>query len=327
MGFDGFAKRSAPIAVCMMLALAAYFQASGLMQLVGGILAPANMVPPFRAASFVLPSLTGSERDLHATSILERNVFDHITGPIIDGPKDHTGGEKADAEAPGTDWYKDPPCEVAKVVLIVSSEDPAWSFAAITGPDGKTALRRRGEEFFGGKVAFVGDQRPSPHPEDEVRGLWDRVWLTAPNGSRCQLQLGAKLPGRPTMAPPGPPPGGLSPDLASKIRKRGEHEFDVDRTAVDALIANPAELMKTRVTPVKDDGGRVVGLRLGGIRSDSVLSAIGLQNGDQLTSINGFEMNDPQKMLEAYSKLMRADHLAVSVLRNGKPVSLDFSIK
>jgi hypothetical protein len=32
-------------------------------------------------------------------------------------------------------------------------------------------------------------------------------------------------------------------------------------------------------------------------------------------------------MLEAYSKLMRADHLAVSVVRNGKPVSLDFSIK
>ena len=75
------------------------------------------------------------------------------------------------------------------------------------------------------------------------------------------------------------------------------------------------------------DGERVVGLKLGGIRPDSVLNAIGLQNGDQLTSINGFEMNDPQKMLEAYSKLLRADHLAVSVVRGGKPMNLDFSIK
>jgi general secretion pathway protein C len=323
MGFDGFAKRSAPFVVCMMIAFAAYFQAAGLMRLVGGILAPASIVPPFRAPAFVLPRAADGERDLHATAILERNPFDSITGGHLDRPKDHAV-EPGEPDAPGTDWYRDPPCEVAKVVLIVSSEDPAWSFAAIVGPDGKSALRRRGEDFFGGKVTFIGDQRPSPRPEDEARGLWDRVWLTAPNGTRCQLQLGAKLPGRPTAAPMAPPPPGG--DLAGKIHKRGEHEFDVDRTAVDALIANPAELMKTRVTPVKD-GDRVVGLRLGGIRPDSVLNAIGLQNGDQLTSINGFEMNDPQKMLEAYSKLLHADHLAVSVIRGGRPVSLDFSIK
>jgi general secretion pathway protein C len=213
---------------------------------------------------------------------------------------------------------------VAKVVLIASSEDPAWSFAAIMGPDGKTVLRRRGEDFFGGKVTFIGDQRPTPHPEGEVRGLWDRVWLTAPTGMRCQLQLGAKgPPGRQGAAPPPPAAGGA---LAGHVRQRGEREFDVDRSAVEALIASPAELMKTRVTPVKE-GDRVVGLKLGGIRPDSALGAIGLQNGDQLSSINGFEMNDPQKMLEAYSKLLHADHLTVSLVRSGKPMSLDFSVK
>ncbi len=95
--------------------------------------------------------------------------------------------------------------------------------------------------------------------------------------------------------------------------------FDVDRSAIDALIANPAELMKVRVVPEKE-GDRVVGLKLSGIRPNSLLSAVGIQNGDRLTSINGFEMNDPQKMLEAYSKLTRADHLTASVVRNGKPM-------
>jgi general secretion pathway protein C len=325
MGFDAFAKRSAPLVVCLMIAVAAYFQASGLTRLIGAILAPASIVAPFRGPAFALPPAGDGERDLHATAILDRNPFDSVTGPIREKPPEAPGLAGPEA-APGTDWYRDPPCDIAKVVLIVSSEDPAWSFAAIMGPDGKTALRRRGEDFFGGKVAFIGDQRPMPHPEGEARGLWDRVWLTAPSGARCQLQLGAKgPPGRPGAAPP-PAAGGLPPALAGHIRQRGEHEFDVDRSAVDALVANPAELMKTRVTPVKE-GDRVVGLKLGGIRPDSVLGAIGLQNGDQLTSINGFEMNDPQKMLEAYSKLLRADHLAVSVVRNGKPVSLDFSIK
>jgi general secretion pathway protein C len=324
MGFDAFAKRTSPLVVCLMIAVAAYFQASGLTRLIGAILAPASMVAPFRGAAFVLPPVTDSGRDLHATAILDRNPFDSITGPIREKPPEAPGADGPDA-APGTDWYRDPPCDVAKVVLIVSSEDPAWSFAAITGPDGKTALRRRGEDFFGGKVTFIGDQRPSPHPEGEARGLWDRVWLTSPNGARCQLQLGAKgPPGRPGAGQPPPPAAGGA--LAGHLRQRGEHEFDVDRSAVEALIANPAELMKTRVVPVKE-GERVVGLRLGGIRPDSTLGALGLQNGDQLSSINGFEMNDPQKMLEAYSKLLHADHLSVAVVRNGKPVNLDLSIK
>ena len=207
MGFDGFARRSAPIAVCMMIALAAYFQAAGLMRLVGGILAPASIVAPFRAPAFVLPPAAASERDLHATSILESNPFDHLNRRLIDLPKDHAGGEASDADAPGTDWYRDPPCDVARVVLIVSSEDPAWSFAAITGPDGKTALRRRGEDFFGGKVTFVGDQRPTPHPDDEIRGALGPVWAHGPerHALPAPARRQAPGPGRPWRLRPHPP--------------------------------------------------------------------------------------------------------------------------
>jgi hypothetical protein len=38
-------------------------------------------------------------------------------------------------------------------------------------------------------------------------------------------------------------------------------------------------------------------------------------------------MNDPQKMLEAYSKLLHADHITAAVVRNGQPMNLDYSIK
>ena len=48
---------------------------------------------------------------------------------------------------------------------------------------------------------------------------------------------------------------------------------------------------------------------------------------DRLQSINGFEMGDPQKALEAYTKLRTADRLTVSVNRHGKPVNIDFNIK
>jgi general secretion pathway protein C len=84
--------------------------------------------------------------------------------------------------------------------------------------------------------------------------------------------------------------------------------------------------MKARVVPEKQ-GDRVIGLKLLGVKPDSVLGLIGLANGDTLTSINGYDMTDPQKMLDAYAKLMRADKLTASVIRGGKPVTLDIAIK
>ncbi len=266
-----------------------------------------------------------SDRDLHADVILERNAFDSVTGPI----RPHPAPPGEAQVSPGADPYKDPVCDVpARVVLIASSDDPDWSFAAITGPDGKAVFRRRGEDFFGGRVDFIGAQRDRATPEDVEHGVSDRVWLTAPNGMRCQLQMGTKPPAKKGM-PQMPPPrayAGPHPEIMNKIHKISDHEFEVDRSAVDALIANPAELMKTRVVPDKV-GDQVVGMKLYGIKDDSLLGNIGLQNGDRLQSLNGFDMNDPQKMLEAYTKLLHSDHISASVMRNGQPVTLDYNIK
>jgi general secretion pathway protein C len=325
MGLDALAKRYSTVVVCLMLAVAAYFQASGVGQLVGVLLAPAEVVRGAPSSASPASSSRDPDRDTSAAAILDRNPFDSVTGPLTARTANLPQGDVA----PGADPYRDPPCGVVRAVLIAASKDPEWSFAALTGPDGKTVLRRRGEEFFGGKVDFIGDLRKDDRSES---GVWDRVWLTAPNGTRCQLQLGAKPPpGMASPAPPAsssapPPGGGLPPDLMSKIRKTGEHSFDVDRSAVDALLANPAELMKTRVVPDKE-GDKVVGLKLFGIKPSSLLGVLGIENGDRLAGINGFEMNDPQTMMEAYGKLLHADHLAVSVVRGGKPLNLDFSIK
>jgi general secretion pathway protein C len=330
MGLDALAKRYAPLVICLLLGIAAYFQASGMAQLVGALVAPPG--DEARAGTTRKPLLAAiaDGRDTSAAAILTRNPFDSITGPLHPpAPAPSASGEAP----PGADRdpYADPPCDVARVVLIASSGDPDWSFAALQGPDGKTTLHRRGSGFFGGKVDFIGSRRapddPRPAADDPAHALWERVWLVAPNGTRCQLALGAK-PNMPKMGPTPPPAqsGAAGTDVMSKIRKVRENEFEVDRSAVEAIIANPSELMKTRVVPEKE-GDRVVGLKLLGIRPGSLLGNLGIENGDRLTSINGFEMNDPVKMVEAYNKLLRADHLAVDVVRNGKPMSIGFNIK
>ena len=188
MGIDALAKRYSALVICLMLGVAAYFQASGVGKLISVLLAPASAVPPGREVVSTFSAALGSDRDTRATAILERNPFDHVTGQLNRPPPAADAGHDA---SPGADPYRDPPCDVIRAVIIASSSDSDWAFAALTGPDGKTVLRRGGDEFFGGRVDFIGSKHQA-EPGDTDRRSWERVWLTAPNGARCQLELGAK---------------------------------------------------------------------------------------------------------------------------------------
>jgi len=326
MGLDTDLKRYFPAVICVMIGTAAYFQASGMGQLVASsaLLDPSSMPPP-PPPPRVGPSLggAGAARSFSADPILSRNPFDSVTGPL-DG-KALDINPPAEAASLNTNPYADPVCDVAKVLLITQSEDPDWSFAAIAGSDGKSQLRRRGDDIAGHKVDFIG---------------WDRVWLTMGN-SRCQMPIhGADAPKKLAAAPASQAATGdvpaptssrkskkIDPALAAKIHKISETQYDIERSAIDHILENQADLMRSaRIVPEKE-GDKVVGIRLFGVRPDSLLGTLGLENGDRLQSINGMEMSDPQRALEAYARLRSADKLSVSVNRRGKPMTIDFNIK
>ncbi|MDC0740248.1 type II secretion system protein GspC [Polyangium mundeleinium] len=323
MGLDAILKRYFPAVICLLIASAAYFQASGMGELVAGsvLLDPSSMPPPPPPPKSGLPhTSSGQERTVNAAPILGRNPFDSITGPLDGKPVELPSAP--DAPAPdNSDPYNDPVCDVGKVLLITQSEDPDWSFAAIAGSDGKAQLRRRGDDVSGHQIYWIG---------------WDRVWLMS-GSSRCQMQVHGEPPKKIAAAPSAsttpdaPKPKGkgkgVPKDIADKIHKVSENQFDIERSVVDQILENQAELMRSaRIVPEKE-GDKVVGIRLFGVRPESLLGTLGLENGDRLQSINGFEMSDPQKALEAYARLRTADKLQVSVNRRGKPMNIDFNIK
>jgi general secretion pathway protein C len=178
----------------------------------------------------------------------------------------------------------------------------------------------------GHTVDFIGDRRTEEQRrEGNMFAVYDRVWFTAATGARCQIRLGGKAP--PKTAPKeAKPKSGVAKDIADKIHKKSETEFDVERSVVNTILENQAELMKSaRIVPEKE-GDKVVGIRLFGIKPDSLLGTLGIENGDRLSTINGYEMTNPQSALEAYTKLSTADHLTVAVNRHGNPVNIDFNI-
>lgn len=319
MGLDTLLKRFFPLVVCAFIGVAAYFQASGMGQLVAASVAapaaPASPSLPSKVAPAIRPAKS-------AGPILSRNAFDSITGPLDGKP---VGDVPAAPVRNSDNPYEDPACDQASATLITASDDPAWSFAAIQTSDGSSQLRRLGDAVGTLKVHHIGwfPNAPDPRP---------RVWLSQNGASRCQIDLNAekKAEGAPKAAAPGQPrvtpkggAGGVPPEIAEKIHKVSDTEWNLDRSVVDEILKQQAQLMRSvRMRPVADGG-----MRLSGIRSDSLLGTLGLKNGDQLKSINGFDMSDPEKALEAYSRLKTADKMKVSVVRGGADVNLDYHIK
>ncbi|MBL8606271.1 MAG: general secretion pathway protein GspC [Myxococcales bacterium] len=322
MAFDQILKRNFWGVPLVLVAGAAFLNAQAITQLIGVAVSPDDK--QLAAAPAVgrgaAPVSTGS-RSLSADRILSRNAFDHVAGPLRQtvAPSDAIAST---GPIDTNDPYSAPACDGVKVLVIAASADPEWSFASISGGgEAKSVLRRRGMDVGGKKVHFVG---------------WDRVWLEN-GGSLCQAQLfGAPVVARtaPVSAPPTTPPpttGGsapsLDPAIAKGIQKNGPHDYNVDRGVLDKILENQADLMRqARIVP-EQENGKVVGIRLFGVRPDTLLGHIGLENGDRLQTINGFEMGSPEKALEAYARLRTADKLTVQINRRGQNINLDYNIK
>ncbi|MBX3207227.1 MAG: general secretion pathway protein GspC [Labilithrix sp.] len=318
---DQLLKKNFWIVILPLIAVAALLNAQAVTQLVGINLGPdekALSAPP--PVAKVAPASGAARRSTSAEPILDRNPFDHVTGSLKPPPVSDEVGGVASGPVDTSDPGNAPRCDGVKVLIIAASGDPEWSFAAFGSGDGKSIMRRRGGDVNGKQVHFVG---------------WDRVWLES-GGSLCQATLFDKAEIKaaapaPAPAASGPAPSGgaksLDPSIAKGIQKVSPNEYNIDRGVVDKILENQADLMRqARIVP-EQENGRVVGIRLFGVRQETLLGVLGMENGDRLQTINGFDMSSPEKALEAYARLRTADKLTISLNRRGQNMNIDYNIK
>ncbi len=118
-----------------------------------------------------------------------------------------------------------------------------------------------------------------------------------------------------------PPPRGMEPPhpsvLGTGIRALSENEYEVPRGEIDKTLSNLNDVaMQARIVPAFKDG-MAQGFKLFAIRPDSIYTKIGIQNGDVIQKINGYELNSPEKALEVYTKLKEANRIDIEYERNG----------
>ncbi len=145
-------------------------------------------------------------------------------------------------------------------------------------------------------------------------------------------------PGDGTGAPPPPPVAPVlskaindapppSVALGSTVKQISENDYEIPRSEIDKTLANLSDVaMQARIVPAFKDGVSQ-GFKLFSIRPDSIYSKIGIQNGDVIKRINGFDMNSPEKALEVYTKLKETSRIDIEVERNGASVRKTYNVK
>lgn len=288
----------------MLLVSSTYQVATGMLRLARSVVASRSLVPPRPTAAPELPFVRERAGSAQA---------------LLDG--DSLASKRARVAAPSLErgYLSAPDCPAIGVHIISESTDRAWSLASLrVGGEPRPRLCRAGDEVAGHRVEFIGY-----NPRQSSAAVW-----FSKEARVCQalLAAGERLPAAST-ASEAPARRGEAGEIAANVERLSDHEFKLSRAAFNKLVEDPLRSQGTvRVVPEAKDG-RVVGVRLFGVREGSWLAALGIQNGDRLEALNGFDATKPEAILEAYARLRTASELTARVTRRGAPLEIAVHVR
>lgn len=204
-----------------------------------------------------------------------------------------------------------------KLLGTLVASDPQWSFASIQDMGTqRTQTYMVGDSVQGAEVKEIERERVIVFHNNR------REFIDGQPGDGAAVAVNT-----PVVAPTAvntAAPGGAS---GAGIRALSENDYEVPRPEIDNALNNLNSLaMQARIVPAFKDG-QAQGFKLFSIRPDSLYSKIGVQNGDVIRRINGFEMNSPEKALEVYAKLKESSRIEIELERNGSPVKKTYNIR
>ena len=90
--------------------------------------------------------------------------------------------------------------------------------------------------------------------------------------------------------------------------------------------SNPLVLAQRFQSIPVQQNGKNIGFKLKALRGESLLDKLNFQDSDIFTKINGIGLDKPFQALDALKSLTTANNVTVTILRNGREQTLDFSL-
>ena len=128
-------------------------------------------------------------------------------------------------------------------------------------------------------------------------------------------------------------PGAATPGVAAepdpfegRVRRLDDHTFEVDRALIKEMVTGAVKPGNMRMQPITDKDG-LKGLKLFGVKSSTIASKVGLQNGDLLTAINNVKITGAQALLDMYTRIDTTNVLELDGTRGDKPLAITLRLK
>jgi len=216
----------------------------------------------------------------------------------------------------------------AQLVAGVIADRPRLSIASIVDLNTReTRIYGVGDELMGAKVLSVEPLR------DETDGVGEGFKVAAivcNGGQKEYLDFGdggapppPPVAARPAVPSVGPHPVGSASDSVKQV---ADNRYEVKKSYIDTTLSNLNTVAtQARIVP-SFKNGVANGFKLFSIQPNSLYSAMGVENGDVIQRINGYEINSPDKALEVYQKLRESPHISIEIERNGQIIRKEYTV-
>lgn len=229
-------------------------------------------------------------------------------------PKPVAANEAAPEQQSRAGWNPVPVRSSLHGTLVGTAiaDPPQYSLCQITNPDlNETQVYAIGDKYQGARIYAVEKERV----------------LVDNNGVNEYIDNSAAAPPNMGVSPMPGPPQPIAAGGGEGVKQLSENQYVVAKSEINNALTNLSDLAtKARIVP-SFKNGVANGFKLFSIVPDSLYSKIGIQNGDVIRRINGYEMNSPDKALEIYQKLRDASRIEIELERRGETIRKSYSIE
>jgi general secretion pathway protein C len=258
-----------------------------------------------------------------ADAVIQRNLFCSACDP-----PPPTSQPTNPSTGPIVDDGSRPPDTTLPLALLATSvtNPPTYSAAAIVNTQsGKQGLYLLGEDLPGtGSIVeismkYVDFVNTSANRKERIELI--------PNGSPPVAVNTPAAPAASAASSAVDPDAAFLADVQKGVHKVDDTHYTIDRALVDKVLGDPTAVMRSaRIVP-SIQNGKANGFKMYAIRPNSPFALLGMQNGDTITTINGYDMSNPDKTLEAYTKLKSASNFQIDIIRRGTDQTMNYTIQ
>ena len=282
----------------LVVGLGAYLVASTVNIFATAAIAPGPALPPPSAA----PQAAG---DSHRMDLAAERIARLFDVPLPKGPARADPDEEP--RGPGVwNWIPIRSSLHGTLIGTAIADPPRYSLCQITNPDlNDTQVYGIGDKYQAALIYRIERERVLLDHD----GVNEYIDGAAAGVSPFQGSPGTKHEG------------------GDGIRQLTPTQYVVARSELNNALTNLPDLAtKARIVP-SFKNGVADGFKFFSIVPDSLYAKIGIQNGDVIRRINGYEMNTPDKALEIYQKLRDASRIEIEIERRGDVLRKSYSIE